>query len=56
MSVGTKLRNIMITHIDIYLIWNKSRSSTTQSKYLAELANRDEFSFQLITPMAYSLC
>jgi len=52
MSVGTKLRIIKITHVDIYLIWNKSKHSATQSKYLADLAEWDELSFQHKTPMA----
>jgi len=54
--VGTKLRINKITHLGGYLIWNKSRHSTTQSKYLADLAEGDTLSFQHITPIAYSLC
>ncbi len=45
MSVGAKLRNIMITHLGGYLIWNKSRCITTQSKYLTDLANTDRLGF-----------
>ena len=50
--VGTKLRIIKITHLDTYLIWNKSKHITTQSKYLADLAERDALSFQRCAPMA----
>jgi len=48
--VGTKLRITFDNPQGRYLICSKSRHSTNQSKYLAELAGLDKLSFQPINP------